>query len=178
MKRPLLFVCIAAVAMASFIWGIFAWKDTHPRYPTTAYALKAGYSLEIPIGWPRPDEQSKFVVVENTPDLRDGSLDRFGWNISIFDHGTEGNSEIVLKQLRSGCVKPPRVEAVVFANGVSAKTFTCWMFMGEINQEHRGYVFTAPNGRIYTGWQPMARDWRTKKRYDNLFRAILGSMKF
>ena len=178
MKKVLLVVGPALVALTSAVWGVLAWRDTHPRFAMATYELKAGYSIELPAGWPKPDEEMQVVTIENVADLRNGSLDRFRWTFGIHDAGVNEQVDRVIEELRSGCVRPPRIRAVVLANGVAAKTFTCWEFMGELNQEHRAYAFKAPNGHVYSSWQPMARDWRTKRRYDNLFRAILGSMKF
>lgn len=178
MRRVLLLGGLATVALASAIWGTRAWRDTHPHFPVAAYELKAGYSLELPVGWPKPDEEWGIVTIENAADLRNGSLDQFKWGFGIQDTGVNDQVDRVIEELRSGCVRPPRIRDVVLANGVAAKTFTCWEFMGELNQEHRAYAFKAPNGHVYSSWQPMARDWRTKRRYENLFRAVIGSMKF
>lgn len=178
MKKIPLIGGLAAAALASAVWGIRAWRDTHPRFAVATYELRSGYSLELPAGWPKPDEEFGIVSIENSPDRREDSLDRLSWGFGIHDYGVSGQVEKIISELSSGCVRPPRVHDVVLSNGVKAKTFTCWEFMGELNQEHRGYAFKAPNGHVYSSWQPMARDWRTKRRYDNLFRAVLGSMKF
>lgn len=178
MKRLLLPGGLTIIALAAVLWGMRAWLDTHPRFAVTSYELKSGYSLELPAGWPRPNEEFGIVSIENSPDRREGSLDQFNWGFGIHDSGVGGHVEKIIEELSSGCVSPPRIRDIALSNGVMAKTFTCWEFMGELNQEHRGYAFKAPNGHVYSSWQPMARDWRTKRRYDNLFRAVLGSMKF
>jgi hypothetical protein len=178
MKKLFLAGGLAAFALALAVWGIRTWQDTHPRYEITVHALKAGYSIELPASWPKPGGEAEFIVIENSPDSREGSFDQFRQRISIHDYGTNVDAEKVIQEMRSGYDTATRVSAAVLANGIVAKTWTFWEPMGELNQEHRGYVFKAPNGRIYSVLEPMARDWRTKRRYDNLFRAVLGSMKF
>lgn len=167
-----------AVVLASVPFGVGAWRDTHPSYTTTAHELKAGYSVELPAGWLKPYEETDLVDIKSSNDLREGSLDQFRWGIAIHDYGVHGEVEKVLEEMRSGYDTATRIKNIVLANGVVAKTWTFWEPMGELNQEHRAYIFKAPNGHVYSGWQPMARDWRTKRRYDNIFREVLGSMKF
>lgn len=168
----------AATALISGIWGIRAWRDIHPRYETAVHDLKSGYSIELPSGWPKPDEEATFISVGNSPDLREGSFDRFKQGISIHDDGKNADAEKILREMRAGYDNATRVSTEVLANGVVAKTWTFWEPMGELNQEHRAYVFKAPNGHVYSVLEPMAIDWRTKRRYGNIFRNALGSMKF
>lgn len=176
MKKLIIGITAAAVILGG--WGIVAWRDIHPKYETTVHALKAGYSIELPSNWPKPDEEATFISIENSPNSREGSFDRFKQGISIHDDGINADAEKVIGEMRAGYDTATRVSAAVLANGVVAETWTFWQPMGELNQEHRGYVFKAPNGRVYSVLEPMAIDWRTKRRYGNIFRTALGSMKF
>ncbi len=160
------------------IWGIRVWREIHPQYETTVHVMKTGYSIELPSSWPEPGEEATFISIENSPNLREGSVDRFKQGISIHDDGVNADTEKVLQEMRSGYDTVTRVSTVVLANGIVAKTWTYWEPMGELSQEHRGYVFKAPNGHVYSVLEPMAIDWRTKRRYGNIFRKILGSMQF
>lgn len=84
-----------------------------------------------------------------------------------------------MREMRSGHTPPPPAPVdVLLAGGVAAKTWTSWDSRGELNQEQRRYVFKAPNGHVYSVLQPMPPGWRMKRRYDNLFRDIIESMKF
>lgn len=168
---------LAAVVLAGAGVGLRVRRDIQPRYASARHELKAGCSVELPVGWPKPDEEDNLVDIKSVGDGREGSLDQFLWGIAIHDYGVNAQADKVLEEMRSGGAAP-RASDVVLANGVVAKTWTVWEPMGELSQEHRGYVFKAPNGHVYSVWQPMARDWRTKRRYDNIFRTILGSMKF
>lgn len=159
------------------IYGVRLWRDINPRYETTSYTLKS-CSMKVPAAWPKPDDESGFVDIKNSPDGRPGSIDQFRQGISIHDYGVNAKADKVIEELRSGYESATSVSSVVLANGVVAQTWTFWEPMGELNQEHRAYVFIASNGRVYSVMEPMARDWRTKRRYGNLFRAVLGSMKF
>ena len=93
-------------------------------------------------------------------------------------HGVDGRVEGILEEFRSGDDAAAPVQDVVLANGIAAKTWTYVQPMVELSQENRVYVFKAPNGRVYSVLQPLSRDWRAKRRYDNILRAVLGSMKF
>jgi hypothetical protein len=169
---------LLALVLLTGIWGRQAWRDIHPHSDLRSYAF-AGYSLEFPAQWPSPEQDKKYTVVRSAPDLKEGSLDQFKWTLSIADEGVETSPEKVSQAMRSGYSEaPPATQLVRLANGVDAITWTVWEPRGEVSQEHRGYVFKAPNGHVYSAWQPMARDWRTKYRYDFLFRSVLASMKF
>lgn len=151
-------------------WGIRAWRDTHPRYPTVVHELKSGISLELPAGWPSPDEELSLIEIGSLPDRREGSLDQLRWNITIRDHGVKVPMESVIGELRSGDSGGGRIKDILLANGVISRS---WIY-----QEYRVYVFKAPNGHVYSVLEPMARDWRTQARYGRIFRTVLASMKF
>lgn len=178
MKRAGLVGGLAVVATASLLWGLRIRHDTHPVFPVASFELKSGYSLELPVGWPLPDEEFGIVTIESPGDHRAGSLDEYRWRIGVHDYGLNGEVGKVVDEFRAGDKSGSPVRDVVLANGIVAKTWTYVQPMIELSQEHRVYVFKAPNGHVYSALEPMARDWRTKRRYDNIFRKVLGSMKF
>ncbi len=177
MKKSVLIGVVIAAALASALFGAGVWQDTHPAYETKTHTLKAGYTVELPAAWPKPSEEEEFVGIDSAYDGREGSLEQFKQGMSIHDYGMKGDVDAVLKEM-VGEKPTARVSEVVLANGIVAKTWTAWVPWGELSQEHRGYVFKAPNGHVYSGWQPLPRNWRMKRRYDNIFRAALGSIKF
>jgi hypothetical protein len=177
MKKRALWIVAAAAAVFGAVWGRQAWSDTHPDFEVRSVDLPS-YTIELPAHWPDPRSPDTFVAVESAPDSREGSLDEFRWEFSILDEGAAEPPEAVAAKMFTEYPTQPRIEEVRLANGVAAKTWTVWVPRGELAQKHRGYVFKAPNGHVYSVWQPLAYDWRTRRRYDNLFRAVLGSMRF
>ena len=153
-------VVIGATLLALAGAGRFsfrAWQDTHPRLPTKTYAMR-DYSLTVPAHWPPPAEDMKSAGVENAADLQEGSLDQFRWYITLFDGGTKNSVEDVAKEMRSGYMTPPPEPVdVTLANGIVAKTWTSWDPLGELNQEHRRYVFKAPTATSIPSWSPCLR---------------------
>lgn len=166
---------VGLVFAGSFGW--MAWVDAHPRYDVRLVQLDA-YAVELPAHWPDPVKDDDVTAVRSAPNLQEGSPEQFRWTLSIFDEGTKASVDDVAASMRAGYEPTPSLEEVHLANGVQAKTWTVWVPRGELNQEHRGYVFKAPNGHVYSALQPMPPDWRTRRRYDNVFRAVLGSMRF
>lgn len=177
MKGKLLAIAAAVAALIGCIYCRHAWIDTHPHYELIPRSFDS-YSIDLPAQWPDPEREGNFVGVHNVPDSQEGSLDQFRWALSIFDEGTGIAPEEFANKKRAGNSKTPALKKMRLVNGIDAMTWTVWVPRGELNQEHRGYVFIAPNGHLYYAWQPLASDWRTRRRYDNLFRAALGSMKF
>lgn len=177
MRYAVIAVALIALAGAGRL-SYRTWQDTHPRFPTKTYDLRE-HVITTPAHWPPPKVDEDFISIHNAADLREGSLDQFDWYLSVHDRGSATTIEAVLKEMRAGYTPPPPEPVdMTLANGIVTKTWTVWESRGELNQEHRAYVFNAPNGHVYSTWQPLSPRWRTKRRYDNLFREILGSMKF
>lgn len=177
MKGKALVVAGAVLVLAAGAMGRRYWVDTHPHYETQEHAL-GGYSIRIPSHWPAPTKENSFVAVKNSPTLQEGSLDQFGWALSIFDEGTSTTAEAVIADMLKTSDERPVFRTVRLNNGIEATTWTEWVSRGELSQEQRSYVFKAPNGHVYAALYHMGIDGTASRRYGNLFRAVLGSMKF
>jgi hypothetical protein len=166
---------IAAIAGAVFIIAaaLFLWIDGHPRVAAAPFELKSGVALDLPIGWPVPEQEFGIVSVSAAPG------DHYPWKLSIHDKGTDVKIESVIEELRKGYgdLAGP-VGEVRLRNGIAAKSWIATEPMMEVSQDHRIYVFGAPNGRVYWAMLPRPKSWRKARRYDAIFRDVLGSMRF
>lgn len=170
-------IAAAALVLAVGVMGGRFWVDTHPHYETQEHVL-IGYSIRIPSHWPGPEVEGKFVGVHNSPTLQEGSLDQFRWVLSIFDEGPTATPEGVIADMIKASDDRPAFRKVRLDNGIEATTWTEWVSRGELSQERRSYVFKAPNGHVYAALYHIGMDGTAARRYGNLFRAVLGSMKF
>lgn len=166
---------IAAIAGAASIIAaaIFLWIDGHPRLAAAPFELKSGAVVDIPLGWPAPDQGYGIVSISAAPG------DHYPWDLSIHDEGAATKVESVIEELRKGYGElAGPIGELRLRNGIAAKSWIATQPMMEVSQDHRIYVFGAPNGHIYWAMLPRPKSWRKARRYDAIFRDVLGSMRF
>lgn len=166
---------IAAIAGAASIVAAaaFLWIDGHPRVSAAPFELKSGVTIDLPLGWPKPDEEYGIVSIAA------GAGDGYPWSLSIHDEGEKGKISSVIEELRKGDGDfAGAIREVKLRNGIVAKSWIFTQPMVELSQDNRVYVFIAPNGHVYWAMLPLPNSWRKARRYDAIFRGVLGSMRF
>lgn len=166
-------IAVIAGAVSIIAAAVFLWVDGHPRLAAAPFELKSGAIFDIPLGWPAPDQEYGIVSISAPPG------DHYPWDMSIHDEGAAAKVESVIEELRKGYgdLAGP-VGDVKLKNGIMAKSWISTQSMMEISQDNRFYVFSAPNGHVYWAMLPRPNAWRKARRYDAIFRGVLGSMRF
>lgn len=167
MNKKIFAVGAGLLAAIALVAALKIRRDTHPRIEFDRVELRS-VSLAIPRGWPKPQEEGPNVII---------GADVQSLSMSLHDEGKATVAEVV-GRMTKGYDETPRVDSETLTNGLLVKTWLVSEPMGEVSQPHRGYVFQAANGKVYSAWQPMARDGRERMRYDNIFRDILASAAF
>lgn len=166
---------LAAVAGAALLasGAIFLWIDGHPRVTAAPFELKSGIALDLPLGWPAPEQEYGIVSISAAPG------DQYPWDLTIHDEGTDTKIEELIAELRKGYGElAGPVGEVRLRNGIVARSWIATQPMMEVSQDHRIYVFGAPDGHINWAMLPRPKSWRKARRYDAIFRGVLGSMRF
>ncbi|MBI2385016.1 MAG: hypothetical protein HYV14_03270 [Elusimicrobia bacterium] len=165
----------AAIAGAVFVFmaAVILWIDANPRIAAAPFELKSGITIDLPLGWPKPDEEYGIVSISAGPG------DGYPWMLSLQDAGAKAKMDGVIEELRKGDGDlAGAIREVKLRNGIVAKSWIFTQSMVELSQDNRVYVFVAPNGHVYWAMLPLPKSWRKARRYDAIFRGVVGSMRF
>lgn len=186
LKGPPLFGAglIALVALlVGLVWGRHVWKITHPVFKTHVVET-SGYRASYPVDWapidpkdPRLGEKELTFLNHLGPAPEAEPWDRARMAMALRDEGPCASLDEFSAAMRKGEEAGPAATWTL-ANGLLARS---WREAGptvDIPSTMRWTALRGSNGRCYSaGWMESA-DWKTRLRYENAFRDILGSLEF
>ncbi|MBI5882949.1 MAG: hypothetical protein HZB91_07590 [Elusimicrobia bacterium] len=175
-------VCLAVLALA---WMRREHRVTHPAFPTQTVETSS-YRASYPAHWERIDTADPRLGDREVTFLNHRAQagdfepwDRPRMAMTVRDEGLDcGDLAGLTAKLLKDAERPGEIEAWLLANGVEARTWTEQPATTDIPSVMRWVAFRGSNGRCYSAGFQVSVDRRTSKRYEHLFRTILGSMGF
>jgi hypothetical protein len=164
-------------ALAALAWGFGAYRDTNPRFSTQT-VVTPDFTISIPSHWPPPSVENpwradSWLSIKNAPIA--GSIDEHLWSMTVRSNGSATLEQVAAK-LQEGSSKASPQKNILLTNGVRALTWSQWQPLGELSAENRIYVFKAADERVYSAMHWVSPHWKVAKRYENIFRGILGTL--
>jgi len=177
-------VALMMLVGAAF-WARKAYRIMHPSFPTRVVETNS-YRAAYPATWepidttdPRIGE--KEVIFTNHRSLEENlePWDRPRRHMILRDEAT-GYADLdgMVAAMLKDAEKPGAVGTWRLDNGVAARTWLEHPMMTDIPSTMRWTVFKGANGRYYSAAYSVPSDWRSRGRYESIFKSILGSMEF
>lgn len=181
MKRGLL-VLSSALAVG---WSYRVWRVVHPWFPSQTVETSR-YTADYPSHWdsvdakdPRLGEEEITFINHRAPAPELDPWDRPRWRMTLRDEGRAfPTAEALADSLRKQEERPEPLEKVHLSNGVEALTWVERAASVDIPFSIRWYVFQAPDCRLFRAGHDVPLEWKTRLRYERLFRSILSSVRF
>ncbi|MFH1722983.1 MAG: hypothetical protein ABII00_00010 [Elusimicrobiota bacterium] len=107
--------------------------------------------------------------------------DRPRWRMRVTDKMAEGRYKTLdaaIEKIWRDGLDPTPIHEWSLSNGMIAKTWTHKVSFAELVGIYRWVAFEGPNGHVYTALFAVPPHWKTRWRYEYLFRNILASMEF
>jgi hypothetical protein len=176
---------IILILAAAALWARKSYRITHPVFPTRT--LETGtYRAAYPVQWepidpsdPKIGEKEVLFINHRSQDANAEPYDRPRWHMTLRDEGTGYASlDSMVEGLLKDAEKPGPVDVWLFDNGIAAKTWLERPITTDIPSTMRWLAFKGSNSRYYSAAFPVPPDWRTRGRYEHIFKSILGSLEF
>lgn len=170
---------------AGALWGRKAWRITHPAFPTQAVET-ATYRAFYPSHWepidvsdPRLGDKEVVFLNHRAQDGDYAPYDRPRLHMALKDEGTGfADLDALVAGMRKDGDAPGPLEVWRLENGLLAKTWVERPPTTDIPAAIRWLAFKGSNGRYYSAAFPVPSDWKTRGRYQHLFKSILASLEF
>lgn len=171
-------VLIASLGMLCA--AIATYRSVSPTFTVRLVEMET-YTAEVPTHWDDSSHETNPRLISKTslriqthPVLEDERP--LEWSLRIEDRGPGVSVETETQKLRPSSASP--VEKFRFKNGITASTWDYVVPAAHLEIPFKNYVFQASNGHLYHASHMISPRWKERWRYNNLFRRVLGSMKF
>ena len=166
-------------------WAKKAYRITHPSFPTRVVETRS-YRAAYPADWepidttdPKIGEKEVVFMNHRAQEGDFGPWDQPRLHMTLRDEAT-GYADLaaLTGSMLKDAEKPGVIETWQLANGVKVKTWVEHPITTDLPSIMRWLAFKGANGRYYSAAFPIPADWKTRGRYEFIFKSILGSMEF
>ncbi|HAH06711.1 MAG TPA: hypothetical protein DCM05_09330 [Elusimicrobia bacterium] len=176
---------VIVLLLGGAFWGRRTWQVTHPVFPTQAVETGT-YRASYPAHWepidpsdPRLGDKEVAFLNHRSQDGAFEPYDRPRMHMAVKEEGTGfADLDAMAAKMRKDGDSPGPVEVWRLENGLAAKTWVERPLTTDIPSSIRWLAFKGSNGRYYSAAFPVPADWKTRARYEHLFKSILASMEF
>lgn len=168
-------IALAAVLLIVAALVIWTGRRLYARQPEQNGESRS-FTVSFPVGWApismANDSGDTAYVGFTGQDAVAGAF-----SMTLRDEGKAVEERSVAENIvRQN--KARDAEIIALPNGLKPKTWEQLTPGGELNWWTRWFVFTGPNGHVYSATYDLSRSWLSRRRQDVLARRILGSLRF
>ncbi|MBI5624934.1 MAG: hypothetical protein HY924_14255 [Elusimicrobia bacterium] len=172
------------LVVLGFVWLRREFRVTRPSFPlqnVDAPSFSASYPShwdQIDLSDPRLGSREVTFINHRAQAGDFEPWDRPRMAMTVRDEGSCPELGTLVARLLKDAEQPGKAETWLLASGVEARTWTEQPAATDIPSVMRWVALRGSNGRCYSAGFPVPMDRLTRKRYEHLFRSVLGSMRF